>query len=233
MARYRLTESRLRGLIREAVKSVLREETEEDRRRKQEMQSDWEDMERHMEYLKDRGTPSTLGDAFANNWGGAGKTPGELAMDAQLPYVHPYTTQKGKMYRVADTSKWSNRMKGRGYEGPNAARNFARNVRYKPDLVDGMTPYPYDGEFGPTGNIYRDNDAVNFDDQDYFEDKIKSTNDRWYKNQKDYYKAMKKLSQQFGGKRSKKDDERSFRRALKAADSRPLHRKGSLNREID
>ena len=48
--------------------------------------------------------------------------------------------------------------------------------------------------------------------------------------EKDYYKKMKKLSQSLGGKRSKKDDDRSFKRALKAADSRPLHRKGSLNR---
>ena len=31
-------------------------------------------------------------------------------------------------------------------------------------------------------------------------------------------------------KRQMEDDDRSFKRALKAADSRPLHRKGSLNR---
>lgn len=236
----RLTESDLHNIIKESVHKILKEESEEDIRKRQ-MDDDWGKIERHRKYL-DRSFPSnskytqsSLGDAFASSWGGAGKTPGALAMDAQLPYEHPYTTQKGGMYKKADTSRWSNpNSKGRGYEGQNAARNFARNIRLKSDLVDGMTPYPYDSIDGyPTGDIYSDVDHNNLDDQDYFEDKIKSTDDRWYKNQKDYYKRMKKYAQQIGGKRSEKDDKRSLNRALKAADKRPLHRKGSLNRAFD
>ena len=232
----KLTEDKLRKMIAEAVNTILNEETEEQKRKRQ-MEDDWQDLERPMKYYKSsfpgdsKYTQATLGDDFAYSWGGAGKTPGALAMDAQLPYVHPYTTQKGGLYKKADTSKWTEpSMKNRGHEGPNAARNFARNIHFDKDKVSGMTPYPYKGEYGPTGDIYGDTDYANLDDQDYFEDKIKSTDGKWYQDKKDYYKKMKKLSQSLGGKRSKKDDDRSFKRALKAADSRPLHRKGSLNR---
>lgn len=238
--RIRITESDLHRIVRESVNRILREESEEDRRKRQ-MRDDWEEIKRHRKYL-DTSFPSdskysqaTLGDDFANSWGGAGKNkPGALAMDAQLPYEHPYTTQKGGMYKKADTSKWSEpSMKGRGYEGQNAARNFARNIRFKKDDVASMIPYPYDGKYGPTGDIYGDVDHNNLDDPDYFEDKIKSTDGRWYKPTKDYYKKMKKLAQFSSGKRSEKDDERALKRALKAADKRPLHRKGSLNRAFD
>ena len=185
-------------------------------------------------YKDSKYTQSSLVDDFANSWARAGKKTGALAMDAQLPYEHPYTTQRGGLYKKADTSKWSEpSMQGRGYEGQNAARNFARNIRFKKDSVAGMTPYPYDGEYGPTGDIYGDVDINNLDDQDYFEDKIKSTDERWYKNMKNYYKKMKKAAQINGGKRSEKDDNRALKRALNAADKRPLHRKGSLNRAFD
>ena len=249
----RLTESDLHRIVKESVNKILREgwdynlgllesDTEtEDEKRKRQMNDDWRDIERHMEYYNSshpgdsKYSQSSLGDAFASSWAGAGKKPGALAMDAQLPYEHPFTTQRGGLYKKADTSKWSEpSMKGRGYEGQNAARNFARNIRFKKDSVAGMTPYPWDTPEGyPTGRIYGDIDKNNIDDQDYFEDKIKSTDERWYKNQKDHYKRMKKLAQLVGGKRSEKDDERAFKRALKAADERPLHRKGSLNRAFD
>lgn len=227
--KIKLTESKLKQIIAESVKKVLCETSEAERKRQ--MDSDWEEIERHnriIDFLHPKDskfTQASLGDSFAGNWAGAGRTPGALAMDAQLPYI-----PVKDVYRPSDidTSEWSQPMKNRGYLGPNAARNFARSIRYDADHVDGMKPYPLNG----TGNPYSDDNVNNLDDQDYFEAKIKSTDGKWYKDKKEHYKKMKKNAQHIGGKRSETDDERSFRRALKAADRRPLHRKGSANRDL-
>jgi hypothetical protein len=226
----RLTEGDLHRIIEESVKRMLCEISEKERKRQ--MNDDWEEIESHNRRInrlhpKDsQFTQSSLGDSFASNWAGAGRTPGALAMDAQLPYK----SLKG-VSRVSDidTSEWSEpSMKNSPYRGINAARNFARNIRYKADHVDGMTPYP----LNMTGDPYSDDDFNNLDDQDYFDTKIKSTNGKWYNDKKEYYKRMKKNAQDALAKRNKTDDERSFRRALKAADSRPLHRKDSANRDL-
>ena len=83
----KLTEGKLKKMIVEAVNTILNEETEEQKRKRQ-MEDDWQDLERPMKYYKNsfpgdsKYTQATLGDDFAYSWGGAGKTPGALAMDA-------------------------------------------------------------------------------------------------------------------------------------------------------
>lgn len=176
--------------------------------RKREINNDWKNIELYSPKKK-YSVPSTL----EIPWDGYGmkkRKPGELAMDAQLPYRSDDVDSKGYILK-----QW------------NGARNVARNFRYEPNYVHGIKilsdrrgPKNYEPE------------SSNMDDQDYFETKIKEPKTNWMSGGKDYYKRMKKLAQLVGGKRSKTDDERSFKRALKAADSRPLHRKGSANREL-
>ena len=66
----KLTEGKLKKMIVEAVNTILNEETEEQKRKRQ-MEDDWQDLERPMKYYKNsfpgdsKYTQSTLGDDFA------------------------------------------------------------------------------------------------------------------------------------------------------------------------